>query len=269
MSLDKKAKIINSADPLAAIKELDNKLDSCMASFESRMATASTTSMEQLVADVKQFKVVMKLAIELIRSQMNQVTSLVDEAENRSRRKFLLFRGIVETHGENLKEVITKVVVDSLKLTDFTPECIHFCYRLGKDSTRGEMRPVLVKFQSLDMRSTIWRNKKELKGSTVSVAEYLTALRRSFFNEGRKIFGVHKCWSQDGSVYLLTSDGTKHRVISHCQLREIVTKFPPPSAENLAACPTVSKAAPAATSQAVPPASSSSVARSSKTGRLT
>ncbi|KOB61983.1 Uncharacterized protein OBRU01_25155 [Operophtera brumata] len=151
------------------------------------MSTASSASLEQLAAEVKQYKVGMKLAIDLIRTQMTQVTALVDDVESRGRRKFLLFRGIEEKEGESLKEVITK---NTLKIGDFSPESIRFCYRLGKDSAQGGSRPILVRFHSLDIRSSIWRSKKDFKGTGVSVAEYLTATRRSFFNEGRRNYGV-------------------------------------------------------------------------------
>ncbi|KOB52237.1 Uncharacterized protein OBRU01_26259 [Operophtera brumata] len=53
------------------------------------------------------------------------------------------------------------------------------------------------------------------------------SIERAFFNDARKIYGVHKCWSQEGSVYLLTSDGTRHRLLSQAQLKEITQKFPP------------------------------------------
>lgn len=230
MSADKKKPTIYSTDPLAAIMELDAKLENCAASFEGRLSSASSTSnpsLEQLAADFKQFKVCMKLAIDLIRAQVSHVTSAVDEMENRNRRKFLLFRGLKETEGENLRSILSGVIVDKLQFKEFNPDSIRFCYRLGKDTSKAGKRPVLVRFQSLDVRARIWQSKKELKGADVSVAEYLTAPRRAIFNDARKFYGVHKCWSQDGSVYLLVPDGTKHRLLSQAQLKEIMQKFPP------------------------------------------
>lgn len=165
MSSDKQGRRIFSTDPLAAIKELDDKLDSCMVSFEARMSTASSASLEQLAAEVKQFKVCMKLAIDLVRTQMTQVTALVDDVESRGRRKFLLFRGIEEKEGESLKEVITEIARNTMKLVDFSPESIRFCYRLGRDSAQGGSRPVLARFHNLDIRSSVWRSKRDLKGS--------------------------------------------------------------------------------------------------------
>lgn len=230
MPTEKRKPTIFTTDPLAAIKELDSKLDVCVASFEARLSGGSATtqpSLDKLASDFKQFKVCMKLAIDLIRSQVTQTISAVDDLENRSRRKFLLFRGIKETEGEVLNALLTDIIVNKLKVHDFTTDSIRFCYRLGKDTTGAGKRPILVKFQTLDVRSRIWNSKKELKGAGVSIAEYLTAPRRDIFNEARKLFGVHKCWSQDGCVYLLTSDGAKHRLVSLAQLKEIVQKFPP------------------------------------------
>lgn len=105
VSIQKRKPTLYSTDPLAAIKQLDSKLDDCMASFETRLSSTPTKaqpSLEQLAADFKQFKVCMKLAIELVRSQVTQVTAAVDDMENRSRRKFLIFRGVAEMDGENL-----------------------------------------------------------------------------------------------------------------------------------------------------------------------
>ncbi|KOB66761.1 putative tick transposon [Operophtera brumata] len=136
MTTDKKMPTIYSNDPLAAIMELDAKLESCAASFEGRLSSASSTSnpsLEQLAADFKQFKDYMKLAIDLIRTQVSHVTSAVDEMENRSRRKFILFRGVRETEGENLRTILSGVIVGKLKIKEFNPDSIRLCYRLGKD----------------------------------------------------------------------------------------------------------------------------------------
>lgn len=237
--------------------ELDAKLEKCASSFEGRLssvtASPSTSStLEQLAAEFTQFKVSMTLSIELIRTQVAHMTAAIDEMENRSRRKFLLFRGINECQAEDLKMVLSDVIVNKMEIKEFNPSCIRFCYRLGKDISKTSKRPILVRFQSIDIRSRIWQSKKSLKGADISIAEHLTVPRRAIFNEARKVYGVHKCWSQDGSVYLLTADGIKHRLVSQVQLQEIMRKFPPSKTGPAPGKSAPAPAATAATKQAAP-----------------
>lgn len=203
-----------------------------MESFESRFATAAAlpSTLQQLAKDFQQFKSVMRTAVNLLRAQIGHLTSLTDEIENRSRRKFLMFRGVKETAGENTGDVVCDIINSKLKLP-LTSKDIQLSFRLGANSS-DRPRPVLVKFSCRDFRNQVWRAKKGLKDTTISLAEFLTPIRRRIFSEGRRLYGIKRCWSQDGAIFVRLNDGSPQRIVSESQLKEFVLKHPPVDNQN-------------------------------------
>lgn len=214
------------------IKDLEDNFERSMESFESRFATAAAlpSTLQQLAKDFQQFKSVMRAAVNLLRAQIAHLSSLTDEMESRSRRKFLMFRGVKETAGENTGDIVCDIINSKLKLP-LTTKDIQFSFRLGT-KTSDRPRPVLVKFASRDSRNEVWHSKKGLKDTTISLAEFLTPIRRRIFSEGRRLYGIRRCWSQDGVIFVKLDDGSPQRILSELQLKEFVLKHPPVAADN-------------------------------------
>lgn len=106
---------------------------------------------------------------------------------------------------------------------------IRSCYRLGKASG-DKPRALLVKFSEIPVRKEVWQAKTLLKGSSISIAEFLTPHRRVIFKEARRLHGMRKCWTQDGNIYLKTNNGDKIRLSSIEQLAQ----YPSTQAETAA-----------------------------------
>lgn len=209
-----------------AVKVLEAKFDEQIKVFQKRLdAAPPSTELQQLVTDFDAFKNMMQTALEALKIQVSTLAQLTDELDNRSRRKFLLFRGIPEAKGENLPSTIQGVVSTKLKIKIEETE-LKSCFRLGSPLP-DKPRPILVRFVNQDTRSDIWRAKKELKGSTISVAEFLTSKRREIFKEARQVFGKTNSWTQDGNIFIKLSDGKKVRLSSLEQLRAQSADKPP------------------------------------------
>lgn len=205
-------------EPDEAIKVLEAKFDEQFKGFQKRLEAAPpSTELQQLAADFDAFKNIMQTALDALKIQVSSLTQLTDELDNRSRRKFLLFRGITEAKGEDLSSVIRGVVSTKLKIKIEESE-LKSCFRLGTP-VPDKPRPILVKFVNHDTRSDIWRVKKELKGSAISIAEFLTTRRREIFKEARQVFGKTNSWTQDGNIFIKLSNGKKIRLSSLEQLR--------------------------------------------------
>ncbi|KAJ0173698.1 hypothetical protein K1T71_010847 [Dendrolimus kikuchii] len=73
---------------------------------------------------------------------------------------------------------------------------------------------ILMKFHLTDVaiRSKIWSAKTQLKGSGVTLSEFLTKYRHDLFMRARQEFGISKCWSRDGVVFVLGQDGSRHSI---------------------------------------------------------
>lgn len=212
-------------DPLAALKSIEEMYEKSMGSFETRLqAATSSTTLSQLVEDFQEFKVLMRKTVEILRDQIQNLTIITDDMENRSRRKFLLFRGVKEAANENPSTVVLDIAVHKLKC-GLQASDVQSCFRLGtKGSSTDRPRPLLVRFSDREARSNVWRAKKELKGSNISVAEFLTPIRKRILTEGRRIFGMNSCWSQDGNIYI-KFNSNKHRLLSENHLSQLAAKY--------------------------------------------
>ena len=82
------------------------------------------------------------------------------------------------------------------------PEDIDRSHRLGKPKSLKNVkpRPIIVKFVRYNTCNRIYRNKKKLKGTEISVTECLTIKRISMLEKARKEHTFNSVWSQDGRI---------------------------------------------------------------------
>ena len=100
---------------------------------------------------------------------------------------------------EDTNEKIINTLQQSMDET-VKPEGIDTSHKLGKrkSSKNAKPRPMIVKFARCNTRGRIYKNKKKLKGTGISVMESLTAKRISMPGKARKEHTFNNVWSQDG-----------------------------------------------------------------------
>ncbi|XP_052754449.1 uncharacterized protein LOC128201457 [Galleria mellonella] len=206
-----------------SLQETRDEFVKRMQDFEGRLQKATLTSPG--VADIaSEFTIFKHMTLKSLQSLQHQVDLLakeVDLQEMRGRRKILLLHGVSESDREDVNSVVCSVLVDQLKLVEFSTEHISRCHRMGRITTNEKARPLLVKFRDINTRDMIWSNKTKLKGTNVSISEFLTKTRHDTFMAARQRFGVRKCWTRDGFVHVLGSDGVRHRISSMTELGRI------------------------------------------------
>lgn len=189
--------------------------------FESELknSTGSTTT-SSIAAEFATFKTFVMASLRSLQTQTEFIANGMDHMEMRSRRKILLIHGVAEVNKENIASVITTTLSDKLKLTSFSISDVKRCHRLGR-TTGDRPRPILLKLKDTTLRNKIWASKSDLKGTGVTLSEFLTKARYDIFMAARLKFGIAKCWTRDGTVYVLGSGGTRHRISSLKQLDDI------------------------------------------------
>lgn len=193
-----------------------------MDSFEDKLQkTPATTTTETLAAEFATFKVFVVASMKTLQEQIGLLAKETDQLEMRSRRKILLLHGIPETSNEVIAEVVKKTIVERLKLTDFGITDINRCHRMGRAGNADKPRPILFKLRDIALRDKIWSSKASLKGTGVTVSEFLTKTRHIIFMAAREQFGLAKCWTREGFVYVLSPDGTRHRLSCQEELDKI------------------------------------------------
>lgn len=212
-----------------SLEDLEQLFNSRMTEYENRLKNASSepelsSDITSLSREFVEFKSFVWQALSKFRSQIEMLSLGYDRHETMMRRKVLLFHGVDELPNEKLNDVVLKILTSQMSLCEIKKESIHVCHRLG--SSQSKTRPILVRLYTSEHRHLIWENKKSLKGTGITISEFLTLTRHRTFMEARKHFGVPNCWSVEGKIAIITSDGKRHKIETPGELRTLVARFP-------------------------------------------
>ncbi|KAF9421859.1 hypothetical protein HW555_002299 [Spodoptera exigua] len=207
------------------LAELRSEFRERMSKFEADLnktpSVASGGASSGLVQDYAAFKRFTFDALECIQRQMEFFARDLDALEMRGRRKILLFHGVPETTKEITAVVVANVIKDKLSMDTFTTSDIRRCHRVGSLTSKTRPRPILVKMQDMGIRDRVWYSKTKLKGTGITLSEFLTKARHQVFMAARDKFGVSNCWTKQGHIHVLGPDGARHRLLSLSDLRAI------------------------------------------------
>ncbi|CAH2107852.1 unnamed protein product [Euphydryas editha] len=209
-------------------QEIVNMFDSRMKNYEERLkklspsSSASPQDLKSLSSEFLDFKTFVWKTLMLFKSQVEMLTLGLERHEAYLRRKLILIHGVAEEKGEKLKDVVLKIFCNKLECTDISANDLQACHRLG--ISQGKPRPVLVRFNNLSSRQSIWTSKTLLKGTGVTISEFLTKARHTVFMEARKNFGVNSCWTSDGKIVILLPDKTRRKVEVMSDLQAIISQ---------------------------------------------
>ncbi|XP_013185089.1 uncharacterized protein LOC132903586 [Amyelois transitella] len=207
-----------------SMEQMQNFFVTQMDQFRSQMqGNASSVSTPSLEVRFTAFQNLVMNMLQSLQDQVDLLSRSTDNIEMRSRKKFLLFHGIPENNGEDPAAVITQTVQERLNLNELSLDNISRCHRMGRPLA-GKPRPVLVKVRDWSIRNKVWSAKSKLKGTGVTLSEFLTKSRHDVFMAARKRFGVANCWTREGTVYVLDTEGARHRVECLSDLDKVVAE---------------------------------------------
>lgn len=191
-----------------------------MESFENEsLKNPAATTSSSVTSDFAAFKKFVVVSLHALQDQVELLDRGADNIEMRSRRKMLLFHGLPEDKQENPDLVIMEAVIQRLNISNFAVSDISRCHRMGRPTDKA--RPILVKFRDVSLRDKIWASKTILKGSGVTLSEFLTRPRHETFMAAREHFGMSKCWTRDGFVHIVDAEGARHRISCMKELNNI------------------------------------------------
>lgn len=207
------------------VEALQKLLLARMTAFEEELKKkispgSSDLTIGTLAQEYKLFQTFAMSAFSNLQNQMSVLSSECDNLETRSRRKMLLLHGVPEVKNENSVQVAVDTV-SKRGMPGLNEEDIRRAHRLGRTSS-SKPRPLVIKFCSLDLRDQVWFAKTKLKGSGVTMSEFLTRRRHNLFMECRERLGVAKCWTSQGRVVVLGGDGKRHTVHSSAELERVL-----------------------------------------------
>ncbi|CAF4803199.1 unnamed protein product [Pieris macdunnoughi] len=163
-----------------------------MDEFQQRLLAAQerSPSLEQtpLTREFEAFKSSVLFCLKNLQAQMEILFKVQEEQEMRSTRKCLLLHGINESKDEN-PGTIANILPVLLKCPNISEASFSRCHRVGirRDD---KPRPVLIKLREHCDKDKIWLPKSGLKGTGITISEFLTKTRHYLFMAARRHFGI-------------------------------------------------------------------------------
>ena len=219
----------DSSEEMPTLKDLMRVVTKISNDVESVQVTMSELKGEIHLLHME--KETMKREIEELRSQNDFLHNKVDLMETKlnraleqshhnsqySRRNNLRFFGVKETKEENVLAIITDIIVNKLKIVDFTPNEIDAAHRVGPYSdpdSDPKPRGIIVRFVRRIMRDRIVKNRKVLAGTRMAITEDLTKQNTQLLKAVAAHDKVEKAWPQDGRVMVCITNSKKIASVS-------------------------------------------------------
>lgn len=142
-----------------------------------------------------------------------------DNTEQLSKMNCLRIFGVPEQNKENIEETVMNIFKNKLGLTNITYMDIDRSARSGKID-KEKPRAIFVKFISYKMKLAVFKQKKKLKDSGITIREDLTKLRQNLLNEALKKFDFHDVWTYNGIICIKVGEEIK-RIHSNVELANL------------------------------------------------
>ena len=164
---------------------------------------------EALVAVQKEVTDKLSIDRDRLQKDIKKLDDAFDDQEQYSRRTCLLLHGVKEERGEDVEKKVTEVLNGKLK-ADLDEKDVCRTHRLGKSTTNGRPRPIIIRFLSYRQRKKAFGVKRDLKNSGMVLTENLTKKRYTLLQKCVSEFGRENVWSYDGRIYYKDVNETKH-----------------------------------------------------------
>jgi len=175
--------------------------------IQEELVQAVTTAVEAVLAT--HFD-----TIRILQEKLHNQELQLQELQQYSRRNNLRIYGVPETQKdvvENTDQALCNIFKEKLGV-EIKPREICRSHRVGKhrNNTNDDTtscartpRPIIVKFVSYNAWSRVFREKKQLKGTGITIREDLTLHNVRLLAQAREKYGSRSVWTMDGRIILI------------------------------------------------------------------
>lgn len=244
--LELKEMLVDIQITVSNILRENSKLTNEMAEVRNAIhqQKAGLTDVKTALAITKKQHEEMETGLTAVRKKINdqeeeiaELYDLQDELEQYTRKNSLEIHGVPESAYTSTEEVVLKLA-EALNVA-VKPEDVEISHKLN----RKGVKPIIVKFQSHKVKSSMYKERAKLKHVRVSdlfpyssaatrveseriyLNENLTSYRRGILkeaNQKRKDGLVLSAWSMDGKIFVKTSpDGRPIRIYDKSDLENL------------------------------------------------
>lgn len=153
--------------------------------------------------------------LEALNREAKEARLAANDAEQYGRRQNLRIRGLSVGVNDDCRLVAADFCRNSLQLPDFNASKIDVAHIIpiraehvtqARKSIKSE---VIVKFHNREDRNSVIRNRRNLRGTAITVVEDLTSLNVQTLNRIRQDDRVATCWTWNGRIFALLKSGQK------------------------------------------------------------
>lgn len=190
---------------------------------EQLSATLTSQVLAKLEEKMEARDTQLNAKLEEMNSAIDKTVDKTDDLEQQNRLENLRIFGVKEEQGENTDKLVLGVAAKVGVVLD--PKCIGRSHRVGAKQS-GKTRPIIVKFVSFADRMILFKAKKKLKGSGMSIREDLTKLRQDVLKRASETYSSDAVWSSNGVIIIKVGEAF-HRVKSSWELDDLTENHPP------------------------------------------
>ena len=139
--------------------------------------------------------------------KIDDLNRVIDRHEQYSLRNCILVHGAKESKNEDTDVVVTETLNEFFqeKITNVDTDRSHWIRKFKKGK---QTRSIIIKFSRHNIRNRIFKNKKKLKGTGISLTENLIQKQMQMLTKTRNEFLSKNVWTQDGKILLKSDDNT-------------------------------------------------------------
>ena len=141
-----------------------------------------------------------------LKNDIKELKRLNDDYEQRNRNDCLLIHGVSESKDEDTYLVVQNILNEKLGII-LNKDDIKRSHRIGQvrsqrstRATTAKHRPIIIKFIHFHKRQNVYKNKRKLKGTGITVTESLTSLRLELYQAATAKFGRNTVWTTEGRI---------------------------------------------------------------------
>jgi len=140
----------------------------------------------------------------------NMAWKKIDDLEQWSRRSNARIVNLpdsdrYEPHFQTLQKVI--FFTRDLGLTNFTPDLVDICHRVGRFDPQGKPRQIIVKFLRRTTKLDVMEGRRRTPRGAPFLVEDLTKRRYQLLAKARNLSGTKGAWSKEGKIYIRLANG--------------------------------------------------------------
>lgn len=172
---------------------------------KSDKISAIENRIQGLSNDFENYKQSNNLQEAIVRKDQ-QIISLeakIEQIQQNEKSRNLCMYGLKIPEGNKIEDTVLKVINEVIKVEIKAADIVS-CYKIGRES--GKVRPIIIKLVDVNIRNSILKKCKNLKGSNIGITEDLVKSRLLLYKKAQEVFDRKSVYIRNGRILVKIGD---------------------------------------------------------------